>query len=220
MQRVISTSYSSWTWQALGVSIASAIVLSGAFNTAHAQDTDQSAQGSTSNNQARPLVSIPNPPTPSPLAKVSPAISTSSLTNSATLSRQPTVAKTNTLSGKPGVDVNNQTPVAEEIGGIVTDNAITLVGQDFYAAFAQAWIQMPMSERYMVSIHERPSARYGSLVWVEYEQRRVFEAFLPIARANVRPVAEGAAASALQTVMQADIARLLFHDADLGSDEM
>jgi curli production assembly/transport component CsgE len=206
MQRVISTSYSSWMWKALGVSVASAIVLSGAFNTAHAQDTDQSAQGSTSNNQARPLVTIPNPPTPSPLAKVSPAISTPSLTN--------------TLSGKPGVDVNNQTPVAEEIGGIVTDNAITLVGQDFYAAFAQAWIQMPMSERYMVSIHERPSARYGSLVWVEYEQRRVFEAFLPIARANVRPVAEGAAASALQTVMQADIARLLFHDADLGSDEM
>jgi curli production assembly/transport component CsgE len=31
-----------------------------------------------------------------------------------------------------------------------------------------------LSERYIVSIHERPSARYGSLIWVEYEQRRVF----------------------------------------------
>lgn len=79
---------------------------------------------------------------------------------------------------------------------------------------------MPMSERYNVSVHERPSARYGSLVWVEYDQRRVFQAFLPIARANVRPIAESAAASALQTVLQADISRLLFHEADLASDEM
>jgi curli production assembly/transport component CsgE len=55
---------------------------------------------------------------------------------------------------------------------------------------------------------------------VEFEQRRVFEAFLPIARANVRPVAQGAAASSLQTVIQADIARLLFHETDLGSDEL
>jgi curli production assembly/transport component CsgE len=195
------------------------VACGGAMTTVHAQDMDPSApHGSAANSEARPLVSIPNSPAPSPLAKVSPAATTPSLTDSATLTRQPTVSNTNTLRGKP--DVNNQTPVAEEIGGIVTDDAVTLVGQDFYSAFAQAWIQMPMSERYIVSIHERPSARYGSLVWVEYEQRRVFEAFLPIARANVRPIAEGAAASALQTVMQADIARLLFHDADLGSDEM
>jgi curli production assembly/transport component CsgE len=182
------------------------------MTTAHAQDTDPSALGTASNSQARPLVSIPNPPTPGPLSKVAPVVTTPSLTNSAT------VSKSNTLPGRP--DVNNQTPVAEEIGGIVTDDVVTLVGQDFYDAFSKAWIQMPMSERYMVSIHERPSARYGSLIWVEYEQRRVFEAFLPIARSNVRPVAEGAAASALQTVMQADIARLLFHETDLGSDEM
>lgn len=212
MQRATSDSYSSWTRSALSVSAAGLLACSAIVNTAYAQDTDQSGQGSASNSQARPLISIPNAPTPSPLVKVSPAATTPSLTNSAT------ITKSNSLSGKP--DVSNQTPLAEEIGGIVTDNAVTLVGQDFYAAFAQVWIQMPMSERYMVSIHERPSARYGSLIWVEFEQRRVFEAFLPIARANVRPVAQGAAASALQTVIQADIARLLFHETDLGSDEL
>ncbi|WP_158936892.1 CsgE family curli-type amyloid fiber assembly protein [Burkholderia sp. S171] len=185
------------------------------MTTVHAQDTDQSGQSSASNSQARPLISIPNSPAPSSLAKVSPAAVTPSLTNSATITNS---TKSNNLPGRH--DVNNQTPLAEEIGGIVTDDAVTLVGQDFYAAFAQAWIQMPMSERYMVSIHERPSARYGSLIWVEFEQRRIFEAFLPIARANVRPVAQGAAASSLQTVIQADIARLLFHETDLGSDEL
>jgi curli production assembly/transport component CsgE len=212
MLRVTGNSYSSWTKTALSVSAGCLFACSAAVNTVYAQDTDASGQASASNSQARPLISIPNPPTPSPLTKVSPAATTPSLTNSTT------ITKLNSVPGKP--DVNNQTPLAEEIGGIVTDNAITLVGQDFYAAFAQAWIQMPMSERYMVSIHERPSARYGSLIWVEFEQRRVFEAFLPIARANVRPVAQGAAASALQTVIQADIARLLFHETDLGSDEL
>lgn len=186
-------------------------------------DSPASAHGSASGNEARALVTLPNPPTPSPLAKVSPPVATPALTDSATVGRQSTISSSNTLPAKPGVrspDVTNQKPLADALGGIVTNDAVTLVGQDFYTYFSQAWTQMPLSERYIVSVHERPSARYGSLVWVEFDQRRVFQAFLPIARSNVRPIAESAAASALQTVMQADIARLLFHEADLGSDEM
>jgi curli production assembly/transport component CsgE len=55
---------------------------------------------------------------------------------------------------------------------------------------------------------------------VEFGQRRVFQAFLPIARANVRPVAENAAQVAFQNVMQSDLARLLFRDADMATDEL
>jgi curli production assembly/transport component CsgE len=220
-QSTIDSSASRWARKRATRSLLSACVasLAAVAVTAHAQDTDPSApHGSASGNEARALVSLPNPPAPSPLDKVSPPAITAALTDSATVSRQPSVAGAATLPRKP--DVTSQAPVAEEIGGIVTNDAVTLVGQDFYAAFSQAWDQMPLSERYLVSVHERPSARYGSLVWVEYEQRRVFQAFLPVARANIRPIAEAAAAGALQTVMQADIARLLFHDTDLGSDEM
>ncbi|KQR81648.1 hypothetical protein ASG35_04935 [Burkholderia sp. Leaf177] len=186
---------------------------------ATAQDIDPaSAHGSASGDTARDLVTLPSPPAPSPLVKVRPVQTSPALTESATVSRQRTLTNNATLPRSP--DVGGHLSVVEEIGGIVTNDAVTLVGQDFYASFSQSWTQMPMSERYVVSVHERPSARYGSLVWVEYGQRRVFQAFLPIARANIRPIAESAAASALQTVMQADIARLLFHDTDLGSDEM
>jgi curli production assembly/transport component CsgE len=195
----------------LAVSVA---LLSGASFAQGTQDADSptSAHGSASGNEARALVTLPNPPTPSALPKVSPPATTPALTDSATVGRQSTITGSN--------HVTNQKPLVDALGGIVTNDAVTLVGQDFYTFFSQAWMQMPLSERYIVSIHERPSARYGSLVWVEYDQRRVFQAFLPIARSNVRVIAESAAASALQTVMQADIARLLFHEADLGSDEM
>ncbi|MDR5774018.1 MULTISPECIES: curli production assembly/transport protein CsgE [unclassified Caballeronia] len=190
-------------------------------NAAYAQgaqdaDSPSSAHGSASGNEARALVTLPNPPTPSPLTRVRPQAASPALTDSATVSRQSTITGSNTLPAKPDA----RSPLVDTLGGIVTNDAVTLVGEDFYNFFAQAWTQMPMSERYNVSVHERPSARYGSLIWVEYDQRRVFQAFLPIARANVRPIAESAAASALQTVLQADISRLLFHEADLASDEM
>lgn len=200
-------------------------LMSAAVYAQDAQDAESpvSAHGSASGNEARALVTLPNPPTPGPLTKVRPLATKPALTDSATVGKQSTLSGNDTLATRPGArspDVTNQKPLIDALGGIVTNNAVTLVGQDFYAWFSQAWTQMPLSERYIVSMHERPSARYGSLVWVEYDQRRVFEAFLPIARANVRPIAESAAASVLQTVMQADIARLLFHESDLAADEL
>jgi curli production assembly/transport component CsgE len=79
---------------------------------------------------------------------------------------------------------------------------MTLAGQDFYTSFARAWRDMPLNDRYVVSIHERPSARWGSLIWVEFEQRRLFDTFLPAARANVADVAVRAASTAYRNVVQ------------------
>ncbi|WP_167057338.1 CsgE family curli-type amyloid fiber assembly protein [Burkholderia sp. Ax-1719] len=108
----------------------------------------------------------------------------------------------------------------DQFGGTVTTDAVTLAGRDFFTWFARAWGDIPLSERYVVAIHERPSGRYGSLIWVEYQQKRVFQTFLPIARANVRPVAESAANLAFQTVIQGDLSNLLFQDKDMAKDEI
>ena len=197
---------------------------------AHAQDTDRdSAQpfNGTSNgsaNEPKPLISLPTTPTPDPVGQTRPSSATNaaSLTGGA-VSRSSTLEKSAVLPQKPAArspDVSNQEPLSDGLGGIVTTDTITLAGQDFYTVFAQSWNAIPLSDRYIVSVHERPSARYGSLVWVEFRQRRVFQAFLPIARSNVRPVAENAAAVAFQNVMQADLTRLLFHEADMAADEL
>lgn len=188
---------------------------------AHAQDAEPT--GSVAPAGAKPLISLPSTPAPSPAGKTGPAQpGGETLSNGATINHASSLTKSSALSQKSAAhaDVDNQEPLSDSLGGIVTTDTVTLAGQDFYSAFARAWSANPLSDRYVVSVHERPSARYGSLVWVEFEQRRVFQAFLPIARSNVRAMAESAAPIALQNVMQADLSRLLFRDADLASDEL
>jgi curli production assembly/transport component CsgE len=119
-----------------------------------------------------------------------------------------------------GADVSNADRLSDALGGLMTTDTITLTGQEFYRNFVQAWSANPLSEYYIVSIHKRPAARYGTLVLVEYTQRRVFEAFLPIARGNVKSLAENAAIVSRQNVTQADLSKFLFHEAHMAADEL
>lgn len=112
-------------------------------------------------------------------------------------------------------------PGLEELyAGVVVDQTITVAGQDFYQHFVASWRDKPLSERYAISIHERPSARWGNQVWVQYAQRRVFQTILPTSRAAIKPVGEQAADIAYQNVVDTDVQRLLFRDPDIGPDEM
>ena len=104
--------------------------------------------------------------------------------------------------------------------GVVVNQTITLVGHEFYQAFVAAWRDKPLSERYALTIGERPSARLGSQVWVEFSRRRIYQAVLPPARARVAAIGEAAAEIAYQSVVQAEVQRLLFRDPDLGADEI
>jgi curli production assembly/transport component CsgE len=209
-----------------GHAIAVCIAVSAVVPGAYAQDAETpGAIHAETAAQAQPLMSLPSTPTPSPVNRLSPLPSANGapLTQRNTVNGAAALEKSATLAGTPRArtaDVTNQQPLDDALGGVVTTDTVTLAGQDFYNWFAQAWSGIPLSDRYIVSVHERPSARYGSLVWVEFGQRRVFQAFLPIARANVRPVAENAAQVAFQNVMQADLTRLLFRDADMATDEL
>lgn len=104
-------------------------------------------------------------------------------------------------------------------GGIVTDQTITVAGQMFFQLFVSAWRDMPLHERYTLAVHERPSARWGNEVWVEYEQRRIFQAMLPPNRSNIKPMVEQAVNIAYTNAGNADVQRLLFRDPDIGPDE-
>lgn len=117
------------------------------------------------------------------------------------------------------LDKANQSLHADTDSGVVTNQAVTVAGQDFYQYFVSAWRDKEGSERYMLSIHERPSARWGSEIWIEFAQRRVFRTYLPPARAAIKPISEEAADITYQAVLQADVQRQLIHDADLGRDE-
>jgi curli production assembly/transport component CsgE len=105
-------------------------------------------------------------------------------------------------------------------GGVVINQTITVAGQDFYHFFVSAWRDLENSEHYNLAVRERPSARLGSEVTIEFKQRRVFHAYLPPARASIKPASIAAATTAYQAVVQADLERQLIRDPDLGRDEL
>jgi curli production assembly/transport component CsgE len=108
----------------------------------------------------------------------------------------------------------------ELYGGVVANETVTVAGQDFYQYFVAAWRDRDMSERFAISIHERPSARWGSQIWIEYAQRRIFQSQLPNGRAGIKALTEQAVEVAYQQLADAEVERLLFRDPDIGSDEI
>jgi curli production assembly/transport component CsgE len=131
----------------------------------------------------------------------------------------PIVCATGPKPAEPDADLNGRV-LQELYGGVVANQTMTVVGQDFYQYFVALWRDKQMSDRYEVSIHERPSARWGSQIWVEYAQRRVFQAVLPPARANIRSLTEQAVEIAYQNIVETEMQRLLFKDSDVGPDEI
>lgn len=122
------------------------------------------------------------------------------------------------------------TPVAAQVeetnpglradaSGIVTSQAITVAGHEFSDYFIAAWRDKPDSERYAIAIRERPSARVGSQVRVEFAQRPVFQSRLPPSRAALKSLGEQAADIAYQAVQATEAQRVLIIDADLAADE-
>lgn len=103
--------------------------------------------------------------------------------------------------------------------GIVTNQAITVAGREFSDYFIAAWRDKPDSERYAIAIRERPSARLGSQVRVEFAQRPVYQSRLPPSRAALKSLGEQAAETAYQAVQATEAQRVLVNDADLGVDE-
>jgi curli production assembly/transport component CsgE len=96
---------------------------------------------------------------------------------------------------------------------------VTVAGHEFCKYFLAEWRDKPGSDRYTLAIRERPSARWGSQVWVEFAQRRVYQVQLPPARAELRALAESAAENAYQAIVDIERQQRLLSDADLAPDE-
>jgi len=103
--------------------------------------------------------------------------------------------------------------------GLVTCQAVTVAGHEFCAYLDVEWRDKPGSERYTFSIRERPSARWGTQVWIDYAQRRVYQAQLPPARAGLKELSASAAESVYQAILEIERQRQFVRDADLAPDE-
>lgn len=108
----------------------------------------------------------------------------------------------------------------EPLSGVVVNRTVTVLGKEFYRHFSTLWRNSAQSNRYSISIHERPSARFGSEVWILYRQQRIFHTFLPPARPATREVSEYAVEFVLENLARRELERFTAPDPDLGPEEL
>lgn len=104
----------------------------------------------------------------------------------------------------------------EQASGFIVDRTITQFGGEFVRVFSQTWRALPGTQEFDITIIERPTARYGSLVWVEYNNRPIARAFLYAGRSTaIQPIAVATAEYVANKVADEALASMLFEDPDL-----
>jgi curli production assembly/transport component CsgE len=117
-------------------------------------------------------------------------------------------------------EVLTEKPLDEErINDVIGDQTLTLVGHGFMQGFQRAWRDYESKGESNLAVFERPSARWGSLIWVEQNFNRVYQTFLFPGSGNPAEIGEGAARWVHQRVAEIEAEKLLFKDPDLEKEE-
>ncbi len=107
----------------------------------------------------------------------------------------------------------------DEMMGFITDYCISLVCHNFYNAFTDR-LRATSRMDFNLVVRERPDPRWGSLIWVEYDQRIVYRRFIAPNATQTRELAEDAADQARAAVVQRKLQVQLQDTTDLGKDEL
>ncbi|WP_078084625.1 curli production assembly/transport protein CsgE [Microbulbifer mangrovi] len=118
----------------------------------------------------------------------------------------------------PGAD--DDAAIENEISGFNIDQTITRTGHDF-ARFMSEYrnLNYPDSD-YNLTIQERPSARWGNLIWITYNNKTVFRRFVSPSTNNIRELAEEASQMIHEMVLQEKVRAAFTDHFDLGKDEL
>lgn len=140
----------------------------------------------------------------------------------------PAQAEPNTSDPLPKPTINGSDKAAENaartlmdpLSGVVVNRTVTVFGNDFYQAFASVWREKPEADKFSISIHERPTARFGSEIWIEYRRKRMFHAFLSPARSQARSISRQAVELVYENISRSEVERALIRSPDLGPEEL
>lgn len=109
----------------------------------------------------------------------------------------------------------------EQATGFVVDRTVTNFGAQFVRDFSQAWRTLGSTESVDLTIVEKPSARWGSTIFIEHNNHPVARIFLQAGRsAAIKPLAENAARYMATKVADNSLLGLLMRDPDLANDEL
>ncbi|WP_105103377.1 curli production assembly/transport protein CsgE [Microbulbifer pacificus] len=110
--------------------------------------------------------------------------------------------------------------IEDEISGFNVDQTITRTGHDFARYMSEYRnLNYPDSD-YNLTIQERPSARWGNLIWITYNDKTVFRRFISPSTNNIREMAEQASQMIHEMVLQEKVREAFTDHFDLGKDEL
>lgn len=88
------------------------------------------------------------------------------------------------------------------LDGLVVNQTMTRFGQDFYSQFMKYWNDYQIIMPANLAIYERPSARWGSQIWIEYRGRRIFQQNVGPSMNAIDDLAKFAAQRAFKLLLQ------------------
>ena len=109
----------------------------------------------------------------------------------------------------------------EHASGFVVDRTITNFGAEFVREFSAAWRTHPGTGGIDLTVIEKPSARWGSTIFVEYNNHPVAKVFLHAGRSStIKPLAIETAHYMATKVADQVLMSQIFLDPDLGKEEL
>ena len=106
-----------------------------------------------------------------------------------------------------------------ELTGFIVDNTISRSGHEFYRSFSERLNDTSELDFNLV-VRERPSARWGILIWVEHENHTLYRRFLQPNLGDIADSAYQAADFVLQEINRRRIEALFEDTHDLAKDEL
>lgn len=118
----------------------------------------------------------------------------------------------------PPIDQSSQR-LSNELGGVLIDRTLTRAGKTFYDIFSQKRLNNPIMSSVTLTIHERPSARWGSLIWISEGSRIHFKATVSPRLSGIEEIAIQAINIVRKRIINQKIFQALQQSKDLAGDE-
>lgn len=106
-----------------------------------------------------------------------------------------------------------------ELQGFIINGTVSRSGQEFYRKFCER-LNSTSALDFNLAVKERPSARWGVLVWVEQNDQPLYRRFLQPNVADMEQTAYDAADFVLQEINRGKVEALFEDTIDLAKDEL
>lgn len=79
-----------------------------------------------------------------------------------------------------------------ELGGLVLDRTISRFGKDFLFYYSGYWRDMPSTDGITVVVYEQVYPQAGTFLWLEINQKRIYQTYFGRRYNDVKQMAEQA----------------------------